>query len=419
MSQPTGTRSFFLSYLLDTPLVLPNGTKARLREVWASSSETPKVAFVTIKVQGKTRSIPWNDLELAKIDSGKYTLLSRSEGHPDLGDTDGLIQLRTHILDRQIVDLDGAKVVRVNDVRLAHVRDGLFLVAVDISFTALLRRLGMELVARKILPKGKLLPKYIPWSEVQAFVPSGGAVRLASSADRLKTLHPSELADIIEDLDVATQSAILDALDQDSMVDVIEEMESDAQISILSRMSVEQAADVLEQMDADEVADIIDDLPTHQAEELLQEMEGEASAEVRELLEYEDDQIGSLMSTEFLSFPDATTASEVMEVLRRDRPDQEHILAILGMDLHNRLSTVVPLPELVMADPSSPLADLGMERLVYVRDDAPILQVMEVLTKYRSLSIPVLNSDDHLVGVVTVDDVLDDLLRAGKHRMRG
>ena len=419
MSQPTGTRSFFLSYLLETPLVLPDGSKTKLREVWATSGDTPRVAFVTIRFKGEIRRILWDDLDLTKIESGKYTLRSRSEGTLSLQSTDELIQIRKHLLDRQIVDLDGAKVVRVNDVRLAHVRDGLFLVAVDVSFTALLRRLGWELLGRKVAP-GKLLPRYIPWSEVQAFMPSGGAaVRLASSAERLKTLHPSELADIIENLDVASQQAILGALDEDSVADIIEEMEPEAQVSVLSRMGVEKAADVLEQMDADEVADIIDDLPAQQAEEILQEMDVEASAEVRELLEYEDHQVGSLMSKEFLSFPDSTPVESVLEALRRDHPEPKHALAVFGLDDRNCLAAVVPLPELVMAPGGTQLSELGMERLVWVRDVAPISEVVEILGRYRSLAVPVLDEADHLVGAVTVDDVFDDLLKAGGKRLRG
>ncbi len=419
MSQPTGTRSFFLSYLLETPLVLPDGSKVKLREVWATTGDTPRVSFVTVKIRGEIRRILWDDLELRKIDSGRYAFKARSLGTLTLSGTDDLIQIRKHLLDRQIVDLDGAKVVRVNDVRLAHVRDGLFLVAVDVSFTALLRRLGTELMARRFFAD-KLLPRYIPWSEVQAFVPStGGAVRLASSAERLKTLHPSELADIIENLDVATQAAILDALGEDSVADVIEEMEPDAQVSILSRMGVEKAAELLDQMDADEVADIIEDLPPEQAEQILREMEANASAEVRELLEYKDDQVGSLMSTEFLSYPDTTTANEILQAIRLDRPEPKHTLAVFGLDDRSRLAAVVPLTELVMAAPESPLADLGMERLVWVRDDAPISSVVEILGRYRSLAVPVLDEHDHLVGAVTVDDVLHDLLKAGGKRLRG
>ncbi|MBK8803221.1 MAG: magnesium transporter [Fibrobacteres bacterium] len=419
MAATFGTRSYFLSYLLETPLELPDSSKVKLREVWATTGETPRVLCVTVKLHGEVHCIPWEDLELHKIVSGKYTLRSTSEGSPFQSGTDDLIQIRKHILDRQIVDLDGAKVVRVNDVRLAHVRDGLFLVAVDISFAALLRRLGTELLARKMFP-GKLLPSYIPWSEVQAFVPaSGGAVRLASSADRLRTLHPSELADIIEDLDAATQAAILDALGEDSVAEVIEEMEPDAQVSILSRMGVAKAADVLEQMDADEVADIIDDLPAQQAEDILQEMEGEASAEVRELLEYGGNQVGSLMSKEYVSMSASATAGETLEALRRDRPEAKHALAVFGLDDKSRLSVVVPLTDLVMAEPNAPLWDLGMERLVWVRDDDPISEVVEILERYRSLVVPVLDADDELVGAVTIDDVLDDLLKAGGKRLRG
>jgi len=414
-----GTRSFFLSYLLETPLELPDGSRVKLREVWATTDDTPKVACVTVKLAQGIHRIPWEDLELVKIDSGKYTLRSRSEGAPSLEGTEDLIQIRKHILDRQIVDLDGAKVVRVNDVRLAQVRDGLFLVAVDVSFTALLRRLGAELLARRIF-SGKLLPMYIPWSEVQAFVPSKtGAMRLASSAERLKTLHPSELADIIEDLDAATQVAILDALGEDSVAEVIEEMEPEAQVSILSRMGVEKAADVLEQMDADEVADIIDDLPAKQAEDILQEMEGEASAEVRELLEYGGNQVGALMSKDYVSMPATATAEATLTALRKDRPAPKHAMAVFGLDDKSRLSVVVPLTDLVMAEPTTPLAELGMERLVCVRDVDPISEVVEILERYRSLVVPVLDADGLLVGVVTIDDILDDLIKAGGRRLRG
>lgn len=419
MPNPTGTRSFFLSYLLETPLALTSGAKFKLREVWASAAESPRIAFVTVKVRGEMRRIPWDDLVLTKIDSGKYTLRALTDGVPAGTIQGDFIQLRKHLLDRQIVDLDGAKVVRVNDIRLAQVRDGLFLVAVDVSFTALLRRLGTELVVRKLLP-GKLLPRYIPWSEVQAFVPStAGAVRLASSSDRIRTLHPSELADIIENLDAATQSAILNALGEDSVADVIEEMEPEAQVSILSRMGVEKAAELLGQMDADEVADIIDDLPPEQAEQILREMEAKASAEVRELLEYQDNQVGSLMSTEYLAFPQTTTVGEVLESLRREHPGPEHMLAVFGLDEREHLASVVPLTELVLASPETPLADLGMDRLVWVRDDAHISEVVEILGRYRSLAVPVLNEGDHLVGAVTVDDILDDLIKAGGRRLRG
>jgi CBS domain-containing protein len=418
MQQPTGTRSFYLSYLLGTRLVLPGGRKGRLVEVVAEAGENPRIRSFVVHTPSGKREFPWSSLELKKIESGHYTLSARDEGAAPAEPLEGEIRLKKHLLDRQIVDLDGAKVVRVNDVRLAHVREGLFLVAVDVSFTALLRRLGLELIGRKLAP-GRLLPRYIPWSEVQAFVPHGGAVKLASSSERLKTLHPSELADIIENLDAATQVAILDALGQESVVDVLEEMEPDAQVDLLQRMGAEKAADVLEQMDADEAADIIEELPAEQAEDILSQMDGDAREEVRELMEYPDHQVGSLMSTEYLSFPETSTADEVLQALRRESVDHEHMLAVFALDHRGKLSGVVPLPELVLASASAPLSELGMERLVSVRDEEPIREVVQILSKYRSLSVPVVDADGSLVGAVTVDDVLDDLLRAGGSRLRG
>lgn len=125
------------------------------------------------------------------------------------------------------------------------------------------------------------------------------------------------------------------------------------------------------------------------------------------------------MSTEFLSFSDTTSAHDILQAIRRDHPEPKHTLAVFGLDDRNRLAAVVPLTELVMADPAVPLSDLGMERLVWVRDDAPISSVVEILGRYRSLAVPVLDEHDHLVGAVTVDDVLGDLLKAGGKRLRG
>jgi len=419
MNRPLGTRSFFLSYMLGTRIQLPDSASGRLLDILTEAGEPPRVHAFVVKTPGGVREIRWEDLVLEKIGSGKYRIQASSLGIEPSTPRPGEVRLKKHLLDRQIVDLNGAKVVRVNDVRLALVQTGLFLVAVDVSFTALLRRLGLELIARHILSRSKLSSTYIPWNEMQAFVPSGGAVHLASSADRLRTLHPSELADIIEDLDLQTQVAILDALGEESVADVLEEMEPDAQVSLLSHMGVEKAADVLEQMDADEIADIMDDLPADQAEEILKEMEQEVSAEVRGLMEYDDDQVGSLMSTEFLTFPETTSAGDALEFLRRENPDSEHMLAIFVLDDKSRLTGVVPLAELVKAVPGTPLSELGMERLVSVRDDEHIREVVQLLSKYRSLSVPVLDSDENLVGAVTVDDILDDLLRVGGRRLRG
>jgi len=417
MPGQTGTRSFFLSYLLETRVRFADGKTGRILDVVTGTEDPPRILTVRIKTPQGRREFDWADLELEKIRSGRYSLTARGSGREIVDPVNGIL-LKKHLLDRQIVDLEGAKVVRVNDVRLALVRTGLFVVAVDVSVAALLRRLGIELTVRKLLPN-RLLPRYIPWSEVQAFVPQGGAVRLASSSARLQTLHPSELADIIEELDAATQVAILESLGQESVAEVMEELEPNAQVSILSRLGTEKAADVLEQMDADEAADIIEELPDDQAEDILSEMDGEAQAEVRDLLEYPDNQVGSLMSTEYLTFAETLSAGGVLEALRRGDSDSEHMLAVFALDAQGKLSAVVSLPELVRADADTPIAQLGMERLVSVRDDDPISEVVQVLSKYRSLSVPVLDAADELVGAVTVDDILDDLLRAGGRGLRG
>ena len=232
-----------------------------------------------------------------------------------------------NILDKQIVDLNGRKLVRVNDVRLATLPAGTFAIAVDIGIEGLLRRIGISVPIKKILDlfKVNIPAKFILWDDVQAIDHANLNIKLSKSYAKLHTLHPSDIADILEDMGKKSSMSVFASLDEEKAADVLEELETSAQIHILENLPVNKAADVLEKMPADEVADILDELEDDKAEMLLKEMDTESSQEVRELLEYDDDLVGSIMTTDYLSFGAMTTVAEVLVELRSKKPESAEL----------------------------------------------------------------------------------------------
>jgi flagellar motility protein MotE (MotC chaperone)/sporulation protein YlmC with PRC-barrel domain len=414
----TTIKSFYLSRILGSK-VFSTDKKiiGKLTELIATNEEPPKVASCVVKSQdGTVRLLDWSYFSITKVHK-KYQIYCTRDSEITLPSNS--IRLKKHILDKQIVDIDGKKVVRVNDIRLALISTGLYVVAVDVGIEGLLRRLGLAKPTRKVLQMfGKSISsKFILWSNMEAIGTSLANLKLSTSSSKLNTLHPSELADIIEDLDVNTRTAIFSALDHDRAADVLEEMETEAKSSILDQLSVEKAADVLEKMPADEVADILDDLKEEKAEELLQEMDKEASAEVRELMEYPDNQVGSLMSTDYISFKEHMTAQETIQELRRLKPESDTIYYLYVVDDQERLTAIVSLRDLIVAEPDIKLEQIMNRKIVYVYDQDNINSLVEIISKYSLLAVPVVDQENKMVGVVIIDDVVFEILKSKKRRL--
>jgi CBS domain-containing protein len=370
-----------------------------------------------VKIQSKgLKVLDWSQFSIDKINN-KYQIYCKREIEtvPPVN----VIQLKKHILDKQIVDIDGKKVVRVNDIRLALISSGLFVVAVDVGLEGLLRRLDLAKPIRKMLQLfGKnISTKLILWSNMEPMGTPLDNLKLSTSSSKLNTLHPSELADIIEDLDVNTRTAIFSALDHDRAADVLEEMDTEAKSSILDQLSVEKAADVLEKMPADEVADILDDLEEERAEELLQEMDKDASAEVRELMEYPENQVGSLMSTDYISFKEHMTAHKTISELRRLKPESDTIYYLYVVDDEERLTAIVSLRDLIVAEPETKLEQIMNRKIVFVYDQDNINSLVEIISKYSLLAVPVVDQEMKMLGIVIIDDVVFEILKSKKRRL--
>lgn len=411
--------TFYLSRVLGRRVVCSGqGSIGKVRDfVVDMNSIRPRVVAVTVTGGQGVRTLDFSKLQIDKED-GQY-FINCTEA-VEMGEIPENMQLLAkNVLDRQLVDIDGRKVVRVNDIRLAFLSNGVYVVAVDVGMEGFLRRLGVAKPLKGLLKLfGLSLPgKMILWDEVAAVEFSHAGIKLAKEHSKLLTMHPSDLADIIEDLDHNAQLAIFSSLDEEQAADVLEELETDAQISIIESISTEKAANVLELMPADEAADLLDEMEEDKAEELLNEMESITSDEIRELMEYPDNEVGSIMTTEYISFNENLTVGQTLEELRRLKPESESIYYLYVLDDEEKLIATVSLRDIVISEPSVMLKEIMNTKIIFIYDHDKIHSLAEIITKYSLLAIPVVDEHSVMQGMVIIDDVVDTLLRSRKRRL--
>jgi len=323
--------------------------------------------------------------------------------------------LARSVLDRQIVDTDGRRLVRVNDLQLARTcpTGPYCLAGVDVGALGLLRRLGVEDPATSVLralhrePPGEI----IPWSDV-APLQSQEPLRLRVSRDRISELHPADIASIVSELDRPMGQALLHTLDTETIADTMQEMEPALQASMLSTLAPERAADVLEEMGPDEAADLLADVHPTERNKLLDLMEDEDATHVEKLLTYPETTAGGIMTTEYVTIPDGLTVGQALEHLRQSSAARhdEALYYVYVLDAAQKLQGVVGLRELVLAPPDAPVRDIMESDVITVDPHKPQNEVGQLVAKYNLLAIPVVDQDNVMHGIVTVDDVIDALI---------
>ncbi|MEG6572854.1 CBS domain-containing protein [[Clostridium] cellulosi] len=370
-------------------------------------SQHPKVIGVALR---DGRILDSSTIDIIK-DNGQYVFFCKEIKLTELSG-DNVIFLDRDIQDRQIVDTDGHKVVRVNDLRLAITSAGICLVAVDVGLEGLLRRLGIAKPLKSILKRfGASIPsKLILWDDVETIDTDRPGIKLSKQSSKLSTLHPSDLADIIEELDRKSQNSVFASFDEEKAADILEEMEPEARANIIESLTDTKAAELLEKMPSDEVADILDAIHPDKAERILREMNRETSDEVRELMEYPEGTVGSVMSTDYLAFSSDYTVGDVFLQLRRLKPEADTINYIYVVDENERLLATVSLRDLVISEPNVKLSQIMDKEFISVYDDDDIETLNEIVYKYNLLAVPVINRDEFLLGIVVVGDVVDNLL---------
>src|SRR4030043_140733 len=315
------------------------------------------------------------------------------------------------VLDKQIIDTDGVRVVRVNDLELTRVNGCIYVANVDISGVGLIRRLGLTNLADRMSahPRASELPSIISWDNIE-LLSGDQPMRLKVPTSKMAELHPADLAEILSDLTRQEGSKILETLDIETLANTLEEVEPDFQVSLIERMPDDRVADVLEEMAPDEAADLLAELPQDRKHELLKLLEDDEAEDVRKLLTYPEDTAGGIMNTEYFIVPASFNAAQVMQRLRETAPEAETIYYLYVADQDEHLLGVFSLRQLVLAQPDSLVTDFMEKRVVTVDLTDSQEDCAQVVSKYNLLAVPVVDEQRHIHGIVTADDALDKII---------
>jgi len=318
----------------------------------------------------------------------------------------GEVLLRRDVLDHQLIDITGRRIVRVNDVQLTRVEGIYRVIGVDISPQALLRRLGPRSLAGRIVGR-----QVIDWTDVQ-YLASAAPVQLRVSYDRLAELHPVDLARIVDALSYRESAEIMAALDEETAAETLEEVSDERVADLLEGMDQERAADILEEMTPGAAADALEDLDSEVAEQLLARMEPEEAADVQVHLEYDEDSVGRLMTTDFVSVPADATVGSALAAIRsvEEVPDPLLAVYVVAPGDAAALRGLVRLRNLILADPATPLAEVMDDDVPTVEPGDRAEHAARILAEYNLLAVPVLDESRRFLGIVTVDDALAVLL---------
>jgi magnesium transporter len=322
---------------------------------------------------------------------------------------DGEVLLARDVLDKQLIDVDGKRVVRVNDVQIIEAANEWHVTGADVSLLGLWRRLAPAFL-RSTRPV-----EVIDWADVGYLATDAATVQLKSHRGKLARLHPVEIARLAEAFSYQQGAEIVESLDDDTAAETLEEMAAERQAQILGDMDEERAADILERMSPDEAADVLGDLPEEKAEDLLNLMQDDEQSEVAELLPYEDDTAGGLMTTEFVTLPHDLTVGEALARLREmaETPNMIYYLYVVAAEDSWKLIGVIALRNLILADPSAPLEDVMRSDLQVAHPDDNAADVAQKVAEYNLLALPVVDEAGDILGIVTVDDAIEILLPKG------
>jgi magnesium transporter len=327
-----------------------------------------------------------------------------------------MLRIERDLLDQQIIDVNGRKVVRVNDVTFdLQSADGvnfLRVIEIDIGMRSIVRRVCQGVFPRPIIRRlqGPIAPHSIRWEFCNIIEPDPlRRLRLNISNDKLEQMHPADLADIVEELSPDDREAIFETIDSEVAADALSEVDPKLQASILESLEPEVAADIIEEMSPDEAASALSELEDETSEEILEEMETDPGEDVRELLEYGENTAGRMMNTEFVSLPPHATVADAVAALRQNEDLLESINTLFLVDADEKLTGMVPLARLFIAAGDTRLTDLATTTLIQATVDLKQDRLTELFDKYTILTLPVVDEDGRLAGVVTADDIISVL----------
>ncbi len=409
----------FVSELLKKPVLDPRGDELGMVKdfIVVKGEPLPRVSAIIIEEKKERYLLEWENVGIfnKRIISSKI-YAGRLSRYDDSGED---LLIRRDIFDKQIVDANGAKIVRVNDVKLEGKDDYACVSGVDIGIRGLLRRLGIERRSENLYRLfGKTLPhNIISWNYIQPLEPRLSTISLTVPRQMISALHPSDIADIISEAPLDQGAALFNKLDPNVAAETLHELEPDIQKSIIDSLDKDYAPRIVERMPPDEAADLLADLESDKAREILESIEKEEAEDIQELLAHEEDTAGGLMTNQFISYPPGLTIQEALERFKLDAHEVETVYYIYITE-GERLTGVTTLKDMLLHSPQMTLSGIMESKLKTVSPDADQQVVAEIISKYNLLALPVVDDEGDLLGIVTIDDIMDILLPTASRKKR-
>ncbi len=366
-------------------------------------SDYPRIEFLLVKGSGnELKAIDFSQIE-AMVPNDRISLeCSKNNLKFKKIDIKDYVSMRDSVLDQQIVDVKNAHVIRVNDVKLGFVRGKLKILGIDISFSAIMRRMGL----RNFSFFGVFRPFFIDWQEVQIL--KGESIKVNTMAQKLKKIHPADLADILEKINSKEGAKILDSLEEETVARIIEEADDDARKQIIQHTSKSELKEIFENMDTDDVVDVIQDLPSELQEKVTSTFDDTTKKEVVELSNYEEDTVGGLMTTDFIEVSVDWSVKQTIDYFKEISHEYRSVLYIYAIDSEEKLVGSVSARSLVCNDPKSRLRDICKQipTQSLLRTDQTVKEIIAIMTKYNLYNAAVGDEDGKMIGLVAIDDVL-------------
>jgi len=400
-----------LSELLGATVRDASGTvRGRVREIAVAPQDHPtRIAYLIVKTGDGERVVPPDSLRSAGASVRAANDVSQWMRYTP---SDGVLLLKRDLLDQQIIDVHGRKVVRVNDVEIEStpINSHLLLniVSVDVGARGAIRRLSKGVVPsftlRALLER--IPPRVIPWEYVDLLeTDPARRVKLKIAYEGLAKLHPADIADIVEDLPPAEREAVFETIDEEVAAETLEEIDPDIQVSIVESLDKDRAADIVEEMDPDAAADLLGDLPEERSGEILKEMQPQERREVTQLLEFGERTAAGRMTTEFVAVRDTAVVDDAIEALKTFEGSREALATIYLTGPGQKLLGSVPLVKIAISSPAVQLSELS-EPYVACAPDTPQAEVAALFDKYNLITLAVVDEHGRLAGIITADDVI-------------
>jgi magnesium transporter len=391
----------------------------RVREFFIEPAEAPNRVSHYLLSRGHFQPLVAKHNQVASVVAGKIELSVSERALELYRPNESWLAVQKDLLDQQIIDTRGRKVVRVNDVDLAPFRTNgnveLRLTQVDVGLPGAVRRLLQGVVPYAVVRKlqSGLPQRAIRWEFVNLIEPDPmRRVKLRITHEKLEDLHPADLAEIMEHLSAAERQGIIASLDEETAAAVLAELDERLTTQIVEKMDPERAADILEEMAPDAAADLLADLSKEVSEGLLDEMPGHEADEVRELLEFDPKTAGGMMNTDFAFVGESTTRDEVLEWMRGQELNFDQLDTIVLLDSLAQFSGTVPVARLLLAPSEQRMTELKLEPLLSVPANAEDKEVFEIFDKYNLRMLTVIDKENRPIGAITVDDVVSKLVSA-------